>query len=162
MSEGPGRGRPGREARRGASACVVAQRGRNADRVALAAWSRCSAGSRRPERPPAGDPWGRGARAVRVCVIARAPGRSSGGQIYAPGCGRIPRCYRGRGGLAGSGFRVLNFGVLRARDEVFSQEVRTLAPGLLGRTCNSLGTAQIPNMRGAAAFSPQEDGGGAS
>lgn len=85
VSEGPGRGRPGREARRGASACVVAQRGRNADRVALAAWSQCRAESRRPERPPAGDPWGRGARAVPDCVIARAPGRSSGADL----CSRV-------------------------------------------------------------------------
>lgn len=88
------------------------------------------------------------------CVIARAPGRSSG-QIYAPGCGRIPRCSRGRGGLAGAGFRVLGLGVPRARGEVFSLEVRTLAPGRLGRTCNSWGTAQILNLRGAAALGPQ-------
>lgn len=61
VSEGPGRRRPGREARRGAWACVVSQRGGNADRVAPEAWGRRRAGSRIPKPRPAGDPGGRGA-----------------------------------------------------------------------------------------------------
>lgn len=110
VSEGPGHGRPGREARRGASACVVAQRGRNADRVALAAWSQCRAGSRRPERPPTGDPRGRGARAVPDCVIARAPGRSSGADL----CSRVradPALLPGAGRPGRLGVSGLEFGV---------------------------------------------------
>lgn len=136
VSEGPGRGRPGREAKRGASACVVAQQKGNADRVAQAASRRRGAGSRLLERQAAGVPRGRGARAVPGCVIARAPGRSCGADLHARRCGRIPRYSRGRGGLAGAGFRVSYLGVPRARGKVFSLKVRTLAPRRLGRTCN--------------------------
>lgn len=108
VSEGPGRRRPGREARRGASECVVAQGRGNADRVAPAAWGRCETESGLPERQPAGDPRGRGARAVQGCVIARAPGRSSGADLCSevradpvllPGAGRP-----GRRGVWGLGF----------------------------------------------------------
>lgn len=156
VSEGPGRGRPGREAHRGASACVVAQQRGSADRVAPAASGRRGAGSGLPERQPAGVPRGRGARAVPGCVIARAPGRSSRADLYAWRCGRIPRYSRGRGGLAGAGFRVS--GVPVARGKVFSLKVRTLAPRRLERTC-ILETAQILNLRGAAVFGPQGDSG---
>lgn len=115
VSEGPGRGRPGREAKRGASACLVAQQKGNAGRVALAASRRRGAGSQLLERQAAGVPRGRGARAVPGCVIARAPSRGCGADLYARRCGRIPRYSRGRGDLAGSGFRVSGLGVPRAR-----------------------------------------------
>lgn len=136
VSEGPGRWRPGREAKRGASACAVDQQGGNADRVALEASVRRGAGSRLPEPQAAGVPRGRGARAVPGCVIARASGRGSGADLYTRRCGRIPRYSRGRGGLAGTGFRVSDLGPPRARGKVFSLEVRTVSPRRLGRTCN--------------------------
>lgn len=136
VSEGPGRGRPGREERRGASACVVAQQRGDADRVAPAALGRREAGSRLWEPQPAGVPRGRGARAVPGCVFARAPGRSSGADLDARRCGRIPRYSRGRGGLAGTGFRVSGLRVPGARGKVFSLEVRTSAPRRLRLTCN--------------------------
>lgn len=69
----------------------------------------------------------------------RAPLAGAPGPICAPRCGRIPRCSRGRGGLAGAGLGVLGLGVPGAEGEVFSLEVRTVALELLGRTCNSLG-----------------------